>query len=196
MNTYTISRVETPDWEKIPVLSLQETGWLAPSGISAKAQLCHNGKALFVRMEAEEKNIRATLTNPMDQVCDDSCLEFFFAPGENEPRYFNFEMNPLGNFFMGIGLGRLDRVRLVPLDPSPFQIRTYYKEDGWGVTYQIPLEFIRLYSPNFSFTGKAACNFYKCGDQTVVPHYLSWNKMTSAQPDYHRRGDFGQLIFE
>ena len=86
MSIYTIPHQTEPDWNTVPAVQLQETGWLAPAGISARAQLCHDGSALYVRMEAEESPVRATLTEPLDQVCNDSCLEFFFAPDSSDPR--------------------------------------------------------------------------------------------------------------
>ena len=64
------------------------------------------------------------------------------------------------------------------------------------MTYQIPGDFLRMYMPEFDFTGSAAGNFYKCGDQTQVPHYLAWSSLTCDTPDYHRRGDFGTLVFD
>ena len=38
-------------------------------------------------------------------------------------------------------------------------------------------------------------NFFKCGDLTEQAHYLSWNPVTSEQPDFHRPQDFGLLRF-
>jgi len=52
---------------------------------------------------------------------------------------------------------------------------------------------IRLYWPDFRFGGDMAGNFYKCGDETASPHYLAWAPLSSAQPDFHRRQDFGLL---
>ena len=52
-----------------------------PSYAAAKAQACHDDERLFVRLEAEESPVRATLKDPLAQVCCDSCLEFFFAKG-------------------------------------------------------------------------------------------------------------------
>ncbi|MBR5570284.1 MAG: hypothetical protein IKW10_05250 [Oscillospiraceae bacterium] len=36
-------------------------------------------------------------------------------------------------------------------------------------------------------------NCYKCGDLTPKPHYLSWNPVTSPNPDFHRPQDFGLM---
>lgn len=195
--SYRVMRLSAPDWEKVPAISLSHTGWLPPCAVSARAQLCHDGQTLFVRMEAEETAIRATLTGKLDQVCNDSCLEFFFAPQEGDPRYFNFELNPLGTLYLGFGAERPTRVRQIVKDaqalfhPAPFST-----ENGWGITFCIPLSFLRLYFPDYTFHTGASCNFYKCGDQTQTVHYLAWAPLHSETPDYHRRSDFGTLIFE
>ena len=55
---------------------------------------------------------------------------------------------------------------------------------------------IRDFVPDFAFSGKAACNFYKCGDLTETKHYLAWAPLTSEKPDYHRRQDFAEIAFE
>ena len=193
---YLIRRVETPCWDSVESVTLQHMPWLAPNDVSAKAQLCHNGQTLFLRMEARETDILARLTGPLDQICNDSCLEFFFAPMEDDARYLNFEVNPLGNVYLGFGAERSTRVRQIVKNPPPFKVETFRTEDGWGYTLEIPLSFIRLYFPTAEFAGKSACNFYKCGDETAVPHYLAWNPLTSEKPDYHRRWDFGEIEFE
>lgn len=193
---YQVCRMEAPNWEAVPVLTLRHTPWLTPNAISAQAQLCHNAQTLFVRMQALESQIRATLTEPLAQVCEDSCLEFFFAPDAGDRRYFNFEINPLGALCLGFGAERATRVRQVVKKPEMFHIQPFRFEGGWGVTLEIPLAFVQMYFPNATFSGPAACNFYKCGDKTPVPHYLSWNPMTSEKPDFHRRQDFGNLDFQ
>ena len=37
-------------------------------------------------------------------------------------------------------------------------------------------------------------NFYKCGDATLLPHYLSWSQIDTEQPDFHRPEFFGELL--
>ena len=194
---YTVKKVDTPCWEKIEAVALVHQPWLVPCGIGARAQLCHDGENLYVRMQAQEKNIRATLTGPLDQVCNDSCLEFFFAPKTDDARYFNFEWNKLCNAYVGFGAERKTRVRqiLKSLD-DVFKPVSSETEDGWAIEYRIPLSFIRMYMPDAAFEGQAACNFYKCGDETETQHYLAWAPLSSEKPDYHRRWDFGTLVFE
>ena len=108
--TYRVLRGDGAHWDNIPRAELKETGWLEPAGVKAWMQLCHDGENLYVRLEAQESPIRATLTGTLDQVCNDSCLEFFFAPLEEDARYFNFEWNPLKSLNLGFGGTRPTRV--------------------------------------------------------------------------------------
>ena len=194
---YTVARVEKPEWERIPSVTLTHQPWLAPCDIEAAAQLCHDGENLYVRMTAKEKHIRATLTGPLDQVCNDSCLEFFLAPKADDSRYFNFEWNRLCNAYVGFGGARRTRARQILKDPKAlFAPAAFDTADGWGIEYRIPKAYIQMYMPDYELRGEAACNFYKCGDETEIPHYLAWAKLTSDKPDYHRRQDFGRLVFE
>lgn len=194
--TYTVRSLPRPDWSRVPVAELRHTGWLEPCAVKAWAQACHDGESLWVRMEAEESPVRATLTGKLDQVCDDSCLEFFFAPLAGDERYFNFEFNPLGTLNLGFGARRPTRVRQIVKQPEElFRPEPFRTETGWGIQFRIPAEFIGRYFPGYRFSG-AAANFYKCGDKTEQVHYLAWAPLSSQTPDYHRRQDFGTLLFE
>ena len=77
-----------------------------------------------------------------------------------------------------------------------FAPESFETEKGWGIEYRIPASYIQMYMPEFRLAGEAACNFYKCGDKTVTRHYLAWAPLSSEKPDYHRRQDFGKMIFE
>ena len=85
---YSVKMLERPDWDAVPVVELKHTGWLEACPIEAKAQVCCDGENLWVRMEAVEAPIRATLTGKLDAVCTDSCLEFFLAPWSEDARYW------------------------------------------------------------------------------------------------------------
>ena len=194
---YRVARVTGIDWEKIEAVTLVHQPWLEPCDIEAKAQACHDGENLYVRMEAKEKNIRATLTGPLDAVCTDSCLEFFFAPLADDKRYFNFEWNLLGALYLGFGAERNTRVRQIVKDVNElFAPNCFKTAEGWGVEFKIPASYIQLYMPEFKLEGEAACNFYKCGDKTDVKHYLAWAPLSSEKPDYHRRQDFAKIVFK
>ena len=195
MGIYHVVNVDKPDWSAIEKVELHHQPWLADNGVRAWAQACHDGERIHVRMTAKEEKIRATLTEPLDAVCTDSCMEFFFAPDMGDERYINFEWNPLSTLYLGFGGARNTRMRLIVKDKDElFAPKPFETEDGWGIEFSIPVSFIRQFFPRFFLEGEAAGNFYKCGDLTEVPHYLAWSDLTSEKPDYHRAGDFGNLF--
>ena len=197
MNEYVI-RVSAgwPDWSGIPFLEAGQVPWLPDCGVRAFGQFAYDPRHMYVRLRAVEARIRAEYTAPLTPVHQDSCLEFFFMP-EGGRRYFNFEINLNGCLHIGFGAGRQDRAVLSPTgQDKPFLIRTERIPDGWTAEYRIPLSFLRLFLPDFSFAGRLRANVYKCGDLTEQEHYLSWNPVTSDTPDFHRPADFGLMIFE
>lgn len=97
---------DIPCWNKLPFISIDQALWCSPNGISALAQLCWNREALLVRLAAQEPSIRAQETGPLGMPCEDSCLEFFFCPVEEDKRYFNIEFNPNCCLYLGFGSGR------------------------------------------------------------------------------------------
>ena len=196
LSIYTIHSVANePIWPAIPHLEINRILWKPDCGIRAFGQICYSADSLHVHLRAVEKHIRAEYTAPLSPVCRDSCLEFFFMP-EGDDRYFNFEVNPNGCLLLGFGHGRKDRVMLARQDMAElFGIRTARTGDGWEVYYRIPLSFLQLFQPGFSFTGALRANVYKCGDMTEQEHYLSWNPVASETPDFHRPEDFGRMVF-
>ena len=195
---YVITRVKEKqfNWSDIPDLPIDNILWEPDCGIRAFARLCYDEEALYASLRAAEAEIRAKYTAPLSPVHRDSCLEFFFMP-EKGDRYFNFEVNPNGCMHIGFGHNRADRVVLTRRDDAEFfRIKSERTPDGWAVSYRIPLSFLRLFYPEFAFSGLLRANAYKCGDDTAHPHYLSWNPVNSLQPDFHRPEDFGIMKFE
>ena len=100
MKTYTLKKITgTPDWSAVPVMPIDTLLWTDSIDVTAQAQLCWDADALYLRMEATEPNIRMEETDPLAEVCNDSCLEFFLQPTD-APEYLNFEMNPVLNSLM------------------------------------------------------------------------------------------------
>ena len=198
MNTYLITRINgQPDWEKIPALSVDHILWLPDTGVRMTQQVCYDEEKLYIHQKAVESNIRSEHTDVLSQVCEDSCMEFFFCPEEHSARYFNFEWNLNGCLCLGLPTGRTNAVRLQLKDHKElFHFRSAKAEDCWEIFYEIPVSFVQLLIPDFSLhSGKVLrANCYKCGDLTPNPHYLSWNLITSPNPDFHRPQDFGKMI--
>ncbi len=203
MREYTIKRINDAskniDWESISALAIDNHQWLPPSSISACAKICYDDGFLYVRLTASEEHILKRFTGMCDPVSRDSCLEFFFSPVWNDVRYLNMEFNPNAAMYIGFGRNRYELVRQIVQDAQNFfKVECLSFDKGWGISYAIPFEWIRLYFPEFIAQKgvRMRANCYKCGDDTVVPHYISWNPISSSSPDFHRPQDFGCMIFE
>lgn len=197
MKSYTISPVSGAiDWTSVPALSIDVQLWDTQTDITAQAKLCYDEEALYVHLSAVEANIRAEENGPLGSPCQDSCLEFFFAPMEGDSRYFNIEFSPTGCFYLGFGSNRHNLMRLLP-EETLFTPQINRTKTGWDITYSVPFSFIRQFFPGFTAeAGKAIrANFYKCGDLTVNEHYLSWNPITDPVPNYHLPAYFAPLYF-
>ena len=178
------------------MLEVSEIQWLPDAGIRMTAQLCYDEIGLYIRQRAWETELRMQVTEPLGAVCQDSCMEFFFSPAA-DGRYFNIECNPIGNTYFGFGAQRETRARLMLKDAKALlSLETERHPDGWEVRYRIPLEFIRMFYPDFTLNSgrRFTANCYKCGDKTAAPHYLAWNPLTWDTPDFHRSMDFGEMI--
>ena len=171
--------------------------WGGSFGISADARMCYDERALYLRLSAVEKAIRAEHTEPWEAPCEDSCLEFFFCPLPGDARYFNVEFNPNGCLFLGMGSGIFDLVRLTPLQEDLFAFSAARDETGWSVSYEIPHAFVRQFFPQYAPAAgmKLRGNFYKCGDLTENPHFLAWNPVREEGGTFHQPADFGTLLF-
>lgn len=196
MENYAIIRISgKPDWSEIQPVCVCNYQWQDRMDIAMESKICHDDDYLYLQMRAREKNIRAEHTDPLGMVCEDSCMEFFFRPEEDDLRYFNFEINPNGIMFIGFGSGKENLVRLAP-SPALFDPHTERFDGGWRAEYRIPATFIRVFFPGFKLdAGRILrANLYKCGHRTVQPHYITWNKVNSDIPSFHRPEDFGAMI--
>lgn len=165
-----------------------------------RLSLAHDGRAVLVRFDVVEDNPRAVTTCNNGPVWEDSCVEFFVrVPGS--PYYFNFETNCIGT---GLAAKRLSReefthfddarmaqvIRRSSLPAEPVDIRA---KTAWSLELEVPFSLI---CEDGGVPEKLLANFYKCGDKTAVPHFLSWSPVRTPKPDFHRPEYFGELILE
>lgn len=154
---------------------------------------------LSVLMHTEERDFRAE-EKENDEVCYDSCMEFFYKPSPWDTRYFNFEINPKGVMNLSIGDTRFERCMIT--ERKAFDIVSAAKEGDWTLKLYVPDSFIKVWftdldklsSGNKSPIAKA--NFYKCGEKTNHPHYAAWSKIEADEIDFHIPDFFGELFFE
>ena len=199
MKHYTIQKVSgQPDWSAIPSLPIDQVHKADRSPVRAWGQVAYDDEGLLVRLRAEEANIRTEESGPLARTWEDSCLEFFFAPVEGDKRYVNVETIPSGSFFLGIGTGKHDLLRLLPQGAqSSFAPQVALVQGGWEVTFRISYTFIRCLFPSFEAKpgGTIRANCYKCGDKTPVPHWLSWSPVTVEPLNFHVPECFGTMTF-
>lgn len=202
MREYTIVRKgDNFTWDQVPALPIdQKLKTPADHPVTAQGQICYDDEALYIRLSAAETEIRAEYTGLLDEICEDSCLEFFFSPmgSRGDKRYFNLECNLNGSMYFGFGSGIDDLVRLIQEFPC-IEPKGQKTEDGWEITYAIPHEFVRRFFPEYApvsgFSIRANC--YKCGDKTSRPHYLSWNPVVKLpRASFHNPELFGIMYFQ
>lgn len=171
-------------------------------------RIMHSETEIYLQFHVRENGARATYDYDFgSHPFKDDCVEFFMIPSDRDDTYYNFEMNCIGHGTFDYGTGREGRHRCgdeilwqirreSTLGSTAFGLREGPQE--WTLTVAIPK---RLYAQTdldlTAFSGRTVrANFYKCGDDTAVPHYLSWNPIRIPKPDFHRPEHFGEIYFE
>jgi hypothetical protein len=168
---------------------------------SCQFKIARSASSVFIQFNVVETHIRALYTIDQEPVWEDSCVEFFCKqPQQNS--YFNFEFNCIGTCLatqresktLNVNPLSKDKTnsikRFASLGRSPFEEKEGNFE--WKLTVEIPFDVIDIQPGHFPEILNA--NFYKCGDGTSVPHYLSWSHISTEQPDFHRPEFFGELL--
>ena len=163
------------------------------------AQIAYDDEGFIVKFTIGESNPRREMQHHFEFVHTDSCVEFFvnFTP-EQSNKYINFEVNAAGVMNVAFRSSRQESVRLELEEVEGFHITPEIKEDHWTVTYKIGFDFIKKYYPQFDINHCEYLlgNLYKCGDETEMVHYLSYFKVGTEKPDYHRPEYFGKIVVE
>lgn len=181
---------------RLPFAPIDRYAWGGDYRPEARAYVDRGDRGLRVLLCAREATVSRRVTGFNGDVWMDSCLEFFFRPFGDDPRYVNIEVNAAGAALIGIGVGRDGRTRLRDC-PAGMDFRASAHDGGWwAVAYAVPFALIevlygRPVEPNAPFLG----NFYCC-DETLHPHFGSWSPIDAPAPDFHRPECFGRLVFE
>ncbi len=166
-------------------------------------RIAYTDSCILLHFKVKEESVRAVYGKDNGSVWTDSCVEFFSVPGGDDI-YYNIECNCIGTILIGAGAERENRVRanedithLVQrwstLGNQPFEEKV--EGIAWEVALMIPYQAFFLHQIT-SLEGKTIpANFYKCGDELKTPHFLSWNPIPIAKPDFHRPDHFGSLEF-
>jgi len=181
---------------------IDSDAWNFKCHITASFGIGHDVKNIYLRYIVKESNILARYRNIHDPVHEDSCVEFFISFDKDS--YYNLEFNCIGTIHGAYGRTREDRVKLekklletLQISPSlgTSKIQIIDHETEWTLDVIIPISVFKFTNLSTFQHVTAHCNFYKCGDKQVVPHYLSWNPIESENPDFHRPEYFGEIKF-
>ncbi|MCK9410851.1 MAG: carbohydrate-binding family 9-like protein [Prolixibacteraceae bacterium] len=158
---------------------------------------------LWLSYEVKGDYFRAKALADQESVWQDSCVEFFiFAGGDKGfdnwlgAIYRNFEFNVLGVCLSAVGT-KSKRASLSPSEMNqilrfPSIDRNNLPSEGdcfdWNMSVAIPLKLLGIGQGS-----KFRANFYKCGDLTAHPHFLSWNSINVTIPDFHLPQFFGEV---
>ncbi len=165
--------------------------------------IAYGDQEIYLKFYAVENYFKAEKTETNQMVCEDSCVEFFVSPVD-DGIYYNLEFNGIGTCLLGTGTARENSTRadagiiskirrLSSVGDKPVKERK--GEFSWTLTLAIPFEVFFRHKVE-DLRGKTfRANFYKCGDELTVPHYVTWNPVGTEKPDYHQPGYFGMLKF-
>lgn len=200
---------KTP-WNKIPAETIGRYMGAKPEHFpQTQVKVAYDSAALYVIFRVADRYVRAVTTAPQGPVCKDSCVEFFFTPGGDVTQgYFNLEVNCGGTPLLYHQKERGKEAVALPADDYR-QITIAHSlpkvvepeiaaPTTWTVEYRLPFAILKKYCPVAmpapGVTWRA--NFYKCGDNTSHPHWLTWAPVARPQPDFHRPECFGILRFQ
>lgn len=165
-------------------------------------RLAHTDSFLFLRYDVKGQQLRAMTANDQGEVWCDSCVEFFCQVPSND-YYMNFETNCIARMVASRRKGKTEGVVLCSADEMS-RIRRYAsvgnqpfaEKDGefaWTVCLAIPLDIL---SDKHSFPFTLRANFYKCADETKMPHFVSWSPIDLPNPNFHCPQFFGNIILD
>lgn len=190
---------------EVEALKLETVNWVEfPYLPDVSVRIAYNDEELFLQYQVTEQSVKAEVNESNGRVWTDSCVEFFLSPDGNDD-YYNLEMNCIGTALLGFR--RKGEVPVHATDEQIASIRRISslgdtsfpeqkKETEWQITIAIPWDIFFNHSLTPVMGKKMRGNFYKCGDELSVPHFVSWTKIKTEKPSFHNPEFFGGLEFE
>ncbi len=158
---------------------------------------CQEG--LWLDYAVEGQDLRTLSPADGNYVHTDSCVEFFMQKERGES-YTNFEFNAGGVCYAS---HHQTIKESTSLSEDEFKsIKRWGSHLGekhnisneevkWHLMVFIPWETMGYESGKMP--KKFFANFYKCGDETAHPHFVTWSSIDEAKPAFHRPQFFGEL---
>lgn len=208
--TYTINRITPSPLEGVD-FALAEEGRVSCVRPESSAhhpetrfQVLHDGSALYVQFRVKDAHVRSVQTEYQGPVYTDSCVEFFVQPVKGKG-YFNFEINAGGTLLLTYiedstrvpgGFAKFARVdsawgRQVQIQASLPRVVEPERAAEWSLRYRVPFALFEHYT-GIRAEKEWRGNFYKCGDDTSHPHWMSWSPVSAL--NFHLPDCFGHLL--
>lgn len=168
-----------------------------------RVSLSHDGEALHIKFDIDDRYVRAVATANQGEICRDSCVEAFLEPVCGKG-YFNFEFNCGGTMLLyhitgdlrkGEGVAHVHEDWLARVERFTTMPRIVEPEIAEPVTWRLAA---RIPFALFEHHTGSTCdntwrgNFYKCADFTSHPHWGSWLPI-GDKCDFHQPDKFGEL---
>ena len=172
----------------------------APYTPDCNGSIARTASHLAVMFHVRGLDLRATQIEDNGRSWEDSCCEFFVTD-PYDGTYYNFELTCIGSLLSSKRKSRLDSVLREKEDVARVIRHSSLAHEeteisdrifSWTVAMLIPYDLIGIDRDNVPVSVRG--NFYKCGDLTAHPHFLSWNPIGTPKPDFHRPEYFGELI--
>ncbi len=186
-------------------LSIDKVNWPNefPKTLPVSVHIAHDNQKIYLYYQVEGEELRAVNTKDFMSVWEDSCVEFFMQR-KGEKTYRNFEFNVHGVLLASKHETRNSSEKFSEELMSSIKrfttIRHIYKSNrqlsDWTLYVEIPKNAIGFSQDEKLSQQTIGANFYKCGDETNEPHFISWNPIDLPKPDFHVPQFFGELTFE
>jgi hypothetical protein len=201
---------DNPVWKKVQAADIVNyMGKIPEFKPEAQVKMMYDKENIYLIFKVKDKNVRCITNKINGPVWQDSAVEFFFAPDSAKPLlYFNLETNCGGTPLMHYNTvprkesKKLsdDDIKLIEIAHSlPEIIDPEISEPvTWTLEYKIPLSLLEKYAA-VTRPGKGVlwrANFYKIGENSTNPHYITWSKIENQKPNFHLPQFFGNLKFE
>jgi hypothetical protein len=182
------AKIEMINWDEFPYLP------------DVQFVAAYNEDHFFLKYYISEEHAKAVTNYNNGPVWEDSCCEFFCA--FDDSGYYNLETNCIGAQLLGWHgkdgskeqAGDSIMAHLQKSSTLGNKVPFSANNIQWQLTLVVPVSvFFKHKGLKLTEGMKFKANFYKCGDKTNIPHFVSWNPIQWPEPNFHRPEFFGMV---
>lgn len=200
-------KLDDPAWKNAMVIDRFPAFWAGkPATVATQARLVWSADALYFSAVMSDSHLRSFGTKRNDRLWEGDVFELFFKPDEAKPRYYEFQVNPIGVILeLAFPERGFDFETLAKADPLGFEavVATEGKPDdpsdtdrSWTVEGKIPWSVFEPSGgkPAPGAVWRFALCRYDYGPSGSKPQLMSSAPL--RRMSFHRYEDYGRLTFE